>query len=178
MFRALTVISVVAAIAVVVKFGKQLAGQSAGSSVRPRIGRYPLIEALIAFVMWASLLVLIATGFLGATMLGHALSGFTTLIHVGCGAVFALSLAVLAVFRAEAYSLAGPDTFGRFSLVQKICFWVIVICGLGLIFSVLSAMFPILATDGQHMATRVHKLSALVALVATIIYAGTAGKRN
>ena len=176
MFRALTVISVVAAIAVVVKFGKQLAGQPARSSVR--IGRYPLIEALSAFVMWACLLVLIATGFLGATMLGHALSGFTTLIHVGCGAAFALSLAALAVFRAEAYSLAGPDTFGRFSLAQKICFWVIVICGLGLIFSILSAMFPILATEGQHVATRVHKLSALVALVATIVYAGTASKRN
>lgn len=178
MFRALTIISVVAAIAVVVKFGKQLAGQSAGASARPKIGRYPLTEALIAFVMWASLLGLIATGFLGAAMLGHALRGFTTLIHVGCGGVFVVSLAVLAVFRAEACNLAGPDTFGRFSLVQKVCFWVIVICGLGLIFSILIAMFPILGTEGQHMATRVHKLSALVVLVATIIYAGTASKRN
>ncbi len=177
MFRALTVVCVVAAVAVAVKFGDLLAGQAAGSAVRPRIGRYPLIEALIAFVMWVCLLILIATGFLGATMLGHALSGFTTLIHVGCGAAFAVSLAVLVVFRAEAYSLAGPDTFGRYSLVQKICFWVIVICGLGLIFSILSAMFPILATEGQHLATKVHKLSALVALLATILYAGAAARR-
>jgi hypothetical protein len=178
MFRALTVVSVVVIIAVVVKFGKQLAGQPAKNAVVPKLGRYPLIEALIAFVMWASLIALIGTGFLGATLLGHALHGFTTLIHVGCGAAFAVSLAVLAVFRAEAYSLAGPDTYGRFSTARKVCFWVIALCGLGLIFGILSSMLPILGTDGQHLATQVHKLSALIALLATIVYAGTAGKRD
>lgn len=178
MFRALTVVSVVVAIAVAVKFGKQMAALPAGSPVSPRMGRYPLLEALIAFAMWASLILMAGTGFLGATILGHALRGFTTLIHVGCGALFAVSLGVLAVFRAEAYSLAGPDTFGRFSLVQKICFWIIVLCGLGLIFSILSAMFPILGTHGQHIATKVHKVSALVALLSTIIYAGAASKRD
>jgi hypothetical protein len=178
MFRALTVVSVIVVIAVVVKFGKQLAGPPAKNAVLPKPGRYPLLEALIAFVMWASLIVLIGTGFLGATLLGHALKGFITLIHVGCGALFAVSLAVLAVFRAEAYSLAGPDTYGRFSMAQKICFWVIAVCGLGLIFSILCSMLRILGTDGQHVATQVHKLSALVTLLATIVYAGTASKRD
>ncbi|MDD4869958.1 MAG: hypothetical protein PHR77_05305 [Kiritimatiellae bacterium] len=178
MFRALTIVSVIVVIAVVVKFGRRLAGQPVKNAAVPKLGRYPLLEALIAFAMWASLILLIGTGFLGATLWGHALCGFTTLIHVGCGALFGVSLALLAVFRAEAYNLAGPDTCGRFSTAQKVCFWVIAICGLGLIFSMLISMFRILGTDGQHLATQVHKLSALIALLATIIYAGTASKRD
>jgi len=179
MFRALAIVSVVAAIVVAVKFGKQLAGVPAGSgAAMPRMGRYPLIEALIAFVMWVSLLFLAGTGFLFATLPGHALQGFVTLFHVGAGAAFAGSLAFLVVLRAEAYNLAVPDTCGRYSTAQKICFWTIAVCGLGLIFSILGEMYPILDTDGMHLATKVHKISALVALLATIIYAGANANRD
>ena len=87
------------------------------------------------------------------------------------------SFALLAVFRGEAYSLAGPDKHGRFSTVQKYCFWILALCGLALIFSILSAMLHLLGTDGQHVTTVVHKYSALVALLAMIIYAG-ARKRD
>jgi len=169
------IVSVVVAIVVAVMFGKQLAGPVAKNAPRP--GRYPLLEGLIAFAMWVSLLVLAGTGFLGAIVPGHPLQGFTTLAHVGFGAMFGVCFALLAVFRAEAYSLAGQDTHGRFSTVQKYCFWIIALCGLALIFSILSAMLRLLGTDGQHVATLVHRYSALVAMLAVIIYAG-ARKRS
>ena len=175
MFRALTIISVVAAVLVAIRAGRLLAGTSPADV---KMGRYPLLEALIAFVMWMCLVVQVGTGFLGATMLGHSLRGFTLLLHTGCGALFAVSLAALAVFRAEPYGVSGPDSSGRFSLVQKACFWIIDLCGLGLILSMLASMFPILGTHGQHLMIKVHKLSALIALLATILYSGAAANRD
>lgn len=175
MFRVLTVISVIAAVAVVVMFGKQLAGQPAKSE--PKTGRYPALEGLIAFAVLVGLLLLAGTGFLGSVLPGRAMSGYTIVAHFAGAGLFAVCFALLAVFRAEAYSLACPDTHGRFSTIQKICFWAIALCGIGLIMSALSAMFHLLGTHGQLLAMKIHKCFGLTALLAAIVYSGTARRR-
>ena len=175
MFRLITIISVALTVGVVMMMGKKLA---VPAGVVQKKGRYPLLEGLVALAMWVSLIVLVCTGFCGASLLGHSLKGFMTLIHVSFGTLFAISIAVLAVFRGEAYCFGAGETSGRFSIAQKVCFWIIALCGLVLILSILTSMLRLFGTDGQLLSAWVHRFSALIALLAAIVYAGAARARG
>jgi hypothetical protein len=178
MFRILTVLLVVAAVVLVSASKKWLPGQPVLIAPPNRHGRWPLLESLVALAMWASFITLAFTGFLGATMWGRSLAGYWTLTHVTFGALFAVSLAVLIVFRGEAYSFGKTPASDRFSIVQKVCFWLIVVCGLLLMLSILTAMLRVLGTEEQRLAVEVHRYSALLALLAAIVYTGTARLRQ
>ena len=170
MFRICAMALMIAAVVVAVLFGRRLAGVSSGVVKR---GRFPLFEGLLGCATWVSVLVLAWTGFFRATFKGHALDGYSLLVHVMFGGLFACSLAALAVFRGEAYRFGEDEKSNRYSCIQKLCFWVIVVCGLGLIGSILLSMLRVLGTDGQHLAILVHRYVALVAFLSTVMYAGT-----
>ena len=176
MFRAITIAAVALVLAGCAVWWK-LARRPAKKGSVPA-GRFPRLERLVAAAVWISFIVLAFTGFLGATIPGRSLAGFWTLTHVTFSALFAGSLAILLVMRAEACSFADTCQAGRFSLAQKICFWTIAACGILLILSIVTAMFPVLGTDGQYISTEVHRYSALVALLAAIVYACLALKRK
>lgn len=175
MFKVIAIGSVLAAGVLAAIFGRLLAGEPAKGL--PRDGRFPHVERLTACAMWASLLMLALSGFFGGALTGEVLGGRILLAHVGFGGLFAVSLAVLSVFRAAAYSVAECDGSGRYSTVQKLCFWALALSGVGMIFSILSMMYPILGSHGQMMALKLHKCFALAALLVTIVYAGTRRQR-
>lgn len=176
MFRITTIVTVAVVLAACAVWWK-LAGGPAGKRT-VHAGRFPRFERLVAAVLWISVAVLAATGFLGAVVPGRSLSGFWILTHISFAALFAGSLAVLLVMRAEACSFADTCQSGRFSVGQKICLWLIAASGFALILSSVTAMFPILGTSGQLFAVEVHRYCALAALLAAIVYACVALKRK
>lgn len=129
----------------------------------------PIIEKAAMVFGCLSAIVLTLTGFCTAVCIGRPLSGFALLIHTVTGALFALCIAVLAVLRAGSSKLTGEDK-GRFTTVQKVCFWVIIACGIVLVKTVLAAMLPILASHYQHELMLAHRMAALIVLVAAVLY--------
>lgn len=124
---------------------------------------YRLIERLDAqnlplkplrTVMIAALALLAVTGFGFGWPLSYPLNGFPLLSHVGLGALYAVALLAWAVFRAK----SGGNFW----------FWLLVVCGIVLIGSVLVAMFPLLGTHGQHVAIVVHRVAAVLSIVAAV----------
>lgn len=56
--------------------------------------------------------------------------------------------------------------------------WVLIVSGIVLILSVLIAMFPILGTHGQHVAIVIHRIAAIVSVVAALLACKVAKKHN
>jgi hypothetical protein len=114
--------------------------------------------------MIAALIVLAITGFGFGWPISYPLNGFPLLSHVGFGALFAMALTVWALLRAK----SGGNAW----------FWLLVVCGIVLILSILIAMFPILGTHGQHVAIVVHRVAAILSMVAALMGGLTAKKKG
>ncbi|MDF7807115.1 cytochrome c3 family protein [Pontiellaceae bacterium B12219] len=117
----------------------------------------------VRIVMMTAMLVLIVTGFLFGWPIKPSLGGFPLLSHVGFGALYAIALLVYAVLKVKS---GGP------------WFWVLLLCGIVLILSVLIAMFPILGTHGQHLAIVVHRIAAVLSIVAAVMGSATGRKKS
>jgi hypothetical protein len=122
-----------------------------------------LSQTPVRMVMMASMLVLIITGFLFGWPIKPSLGGFPLLSHVGFGVLYAFALLVYAVLKVKS---GGP------------WFWLLLICGIVLILSVLIAMFPILGTHGQHVAIVVHRIAAILSIVAAVMGSVTGKKKQ
>ncbi len=171
MFRILAVVAVAVALAAALRLRRTLPRVVVAGPVG---GRFPRIERLTAVAVWASFAILALSGFCGAALLARPLSGYLVLIHVAGGALFGVGMAALLLLRGDAYGPDAPGKPARFATVQKACFWIIAASTVVLILSIALAMLRIVGTDGQHLATLLHRYSALAALVAAIVYAGAA----
>ena len=156
MFKILTVVSVMIG-ALAAKCG----GGSCCTAAKAPV-RFPLLDKLLALAVVLSLTLLALTGFYAA-LLGHKLTGYLLVCHTGTGGAFAGSLALLAVFRAEA------DNGGC-----KCLFWTLVLGGLGVVLTAVVMMQPFFGTHGQEMLVELHRYSALVALIGGIGCCGQA----
>ena len=109
----------------------------------------------VRIVMIAALTILSITGFGFGWPIRYPLGGFPLLSHVGFGALYAVSLTVWALLRAKSGG--------------TIWFWLLLVCGIALILSILIAMFPILGTHGQHTAIVVHRVAAILSIIAAVM---------
>jgi hypothetical protein len=119
-----------------------------------RLGENEAPVKKIRMTMIAALLILSITGFGFGWPLSYPLGGFALLGHVGFGVLFAVALTAWALLRAAS---------GGF------WFWLLVVCGIALILSILVAMFPLLGTHGQHVAIVVHRMAAVLSIVAAVM---------
>ena len=117
----------------------------------------------VKMALMGSLLVLTVTGFLFGWPFSYPLGGFPLLTHVGFGALYAVVLLVWAVLRAKSSGLWG---------------WILIVSGIVLILSVLIAMFPILGTHGQHLAIVVHRVAAVLSIIAAAMGCACAKKKE
>ncbi len=102
-----------------------------------------------------SMAVLAVTGFLFGWPVSDPLDGFPLLSHVGFGALYAVTLTVWALLRAKSDG--------------NLWFWLMLGCGIVLILSILIAMFPILGTHGQHITIILHRVAAILSIVAAVM---------
>jgi hypothetical protein len=117
----------------------------------------------VRIVLIFAMLVLAVTGFGFGWPVSYPLDGFPLLSHVGFGAFYAVALLVWAALRAREGNL---------------WFWIILVSGIVLILSVLIAMFPVLGTHGQHTAIVVHRVAAVITIIAAAMGCITAPKNK
>lgn len=135
-----------------------------------------LIERLTVLATCLSGVMLALTGFGFAVCIGKSLSGYALLGHTACGGLFAVCMVVLAVLRARANSLAECDANHKTCQVHKICFWLMIICSIVLVLSVLIAMMPVLDTHGQHVSMLIHRYAAALVIIVISLYLVTGRK--
>ena len=145
-----------------------------------------VLRKLIYLLALLCFVVLVITGFYPVLVRGEHLGGFLLVLHATFAPVFAACLAVLVVFWAdncrfnknywpwlqrvlgrEAVNKAGVK---KYELLQKICFWLIVILALPVILSIVLGMFPLFGTDGQKFLLNLHRYSTLPLALAAIVH--------
>ncbi len=145
-----------------------------------------VLRRLIYLLALLCFVVLLITGFYPVLVYGEHLSGFLLMLHATFAPVFAACLAVLVVFWAdncrfdknywpwlqrvlgrEAVNKAGVR---KYELLQKICFWLIVLLALPVILSIVLGMFPLFGTDGQKFLLNLHRYSTLLLALVAIIH--------
>lgn len=174
-FRQVAFYGVAAAlVAVVLHFliaGRKAWPGGAGPKTPARTLRF--LEALVYLAALSGFLALASSGFYSAIALNARMTGFILLVHVSAGGLFAVSLAALVVFRAEASRFgareadAGPE---RFRCGQKVLFWGIALLGLTALSSILLSMVPFFGTSGQANLYALHRCCAVGLLMAAIGY--------
>jgi cytochrome b subunit of formate dehydrogenase len=163
-------------------------GQSLSDAIR-QIRSMPLPAILsiarkaFYFLAVLSFLVLAITGFLPVIISGSPISGLPLILHVTLAPLFAMSLAVLTVFRAYHHRFNRSDGQRLLQWIrreksnelqanpnvwQKICFWLIVLLSVPVLISVILSMYPLFGTAGQEFLLHLHGYTALLMLIAVV----------
>lgn len=132
--------------------------------------KIPILESWAMRIGCISAIVLTLTGFCASVCLGRAMDDYYLLSHIMFGALYALCLAVLAVIRARFCKLID-DAGDKYSLTQKVCFWILVFCGVVLIMTVLASMVPVVSSSSQHYLILAHRYAAVLSLIVAGVYA-------
>jgi len=167
LFRLITVISiVVAGVAMLVCRNKLCCGRQDAGGKDNR--RFPLLDTLAGLVVGVCVVVLVVSGFINPLLFGEAVSGWLLMTHVLLGAVFAVALCGLIVFRAEECAAQGRP--GRFNTGQKLAFWLLAAFGFCLVLTAGLVTLPVLGTCWQHTMVVIHRYAGLGILLAGLMY--------
>ena len=136
--------------------------------------------ALLCFV------ILVVTGFYPVLIHNEHLTGYLLVVHATFAPVFAACLAALAVLWADncrfdknywpwlqrvlGREAVSKATVEKYELLQKICFWLIVILALPTISSIILSVFPLFGTKGQEFLLNTHRYSVLLLALVAIVY--------
>ena len=127
-------------------------------------------------------LYLAGSGFFFAVFIARGIYGLPLVGHVVLGGLFAVLLAALLLWRARDYRFDKQEeaVFERFAcpvfknvskdFVRKLLFWIFAFLGLLIILTALLSMLPILPADAQPTLLLFHKYSALIALLAAVVF--------
>lgn len=155
--------------------------------------RFSLLEILRKLVYLLAILcfvVLAVTGFYNRLIFDEPLSGYLLMLHATAAPVFAVCLAVLALMWADHCRFSGNDwpwlshlicrlcqkspeqnkPSEKSGIMQKICFWLIILLSLPLILSIVLSMFPLFGTSIQKLLFDFHRYSALLLAMVAIIH--------
>jgi len=147
---------------------------------------YPGWQVWVFYFMGVSYFYLAFSGFFFSWFVSRGLYGFPLLLHVACGAFFALSLTAVAFLKARFYlpgnikSETNSQTSGGFYCLllkrsfpriylQVVAFWLFILAGFFLILSTLGSMLPYFNYPAQTLFFNLHRWSALVSVVSAIL---------
>jgi len=146
-----------------------------------------ILRKLLYLLALLCFLVLLITGFYPVLIRGEHLGGYLLMLHATFAPVFAACLAALAVMWADncrfnkddwpwlqriikrETASNKPDTETH-TLIQRICFWLIVVLALPVILSAVLSMFPLFGTRGQEFLLDTHRYSALLLALIIIVH--------
>jgi formate dehydrogenase gamma subunit len=151
------------------------------------VRRYSLWERLVHAALLVSFLVLGVTGFVASIGWGGPMKGYVLMLHTTCGAVFAVSVAVMLLTWAADHAFNSHDgqflarggylayrkdlPAARFTGYDKLYFWMAGVLTLAALLSMLLSMIPVLGTAGQALMYEAHRYSTLVLVMITIWHA-------
>ena len=136
--------------------------------------RLAYIAGLLCFA------VLCLTGF-GSLLISGSLCGYWLMLHAACAPVFALCAVFLGITYAGDNEFSMRDWIdftGIFKrkpvqcacIMQKCCFWAMLILLLPVILSILLCMFPVFGTHAQELMVFIHLISTSVFLLVFMVH--------
>jgi len=146
--------------------------------------RLPSFEKWLFVCFYGSFAFLAASGFFFTIFVPRGLYGFPLVGHVMAGALFAACLTVIVIFKGRDFisvpvpanpnpSLLAPRKKGLTPVrIKFAAFWLFVLAGFLLTVSALLPMLPLLPTAGQAFMFEFHRYSALISLLAAVVFAG------
>jgi len=146
--------------------------------------RLPDLEKWLYVVFYGSFLYLAASGFFFAVFIPRGLFGYPLIGHVTAGGLFAGCLTLIVVFKGRNFisvpkpaslslALLDPRKMGITAARVKIAaFWLFAAAGFLLTLSALLPMMPLLRTAGQNLMFEFHRYSALLAVMAAMVFVG------
>lgn len=148
--------------------------------------REPVLEKWLFICFYGSFLYLAASGFFFGIFIPRGLFGYPLVAHVMAGGLFAVCLTIVVLFKGRNFisvpkpaslnlSLLDPRKMGISAARVKLwAFWIFAAAGVLLVLSALLPMLPLLRTAGQRFMFEFHRYSALVSLIAAMVFAGLA----
>lgn len=147
-------------------------------------------QAFKKILYWLTILcvlILAVTGFFPVIVLGKHLSGLLLVIHVSVAPVFAVCMALIALFWAQQNAFVPGDWIwfkrlfnqnvnktlafgGKSEPGEKVGYWLLLSISLSLIFSILLSMFKFFGTGGQKFLLSLHGFSALLFLLVAVVH--------
>lgn len=146
--------------------------------------REPAPMKWLSVCFYGSFLYLAASGFFFAVFIPRGLFGFPLIGHVTAGGLFAVCLAAVVLFKGRGFiavpkpahlslTLLDPRKMNITRARVKIwAFWIFALAGFLLTLSALLPMLPLLRTPGQKFMFEFHRYSALVSLLAAVVFTG------
>ena len=146
--------------------------------------REPVLEKWLDVCFYGSFLYLAASGFFFAIFIPRGLFGYPLVGHVMAGALFAVCLTIIVLFKGRDFiSVPNPASLSLALLdirkmgitparVKLWAFWLFAAAGFLLTLSALLPMLPLLRTGGQRFMFEFHRYSAIVSAVAAMVFAG------
>jgi hypothetical protein len=144
-----------------------------------------VLRRMVYLATFISFALLATTAFVPVLLCGGHLTDVFLVIHVTIAPFFALALAGCALlwshrlrFRSTDWHLARrlargqlPDTRTLVQFLVRAGYWVILLCSLPLMLSIILEMYPLFGTDGLESLIQLHGYSALILLITTIAHA-------
>ena len=144
--------------------------------------REPLLEKWLDVCFYGSFLYLAASGFFFGIFIPRGLFGYPLVGHVMAGALFAVCLTIIVLFKGREFiTVPKPASLSLALLdIRKMditparirlwAFWLFVAAGFLLTLSALLPMLPLLRTGGQRFAFELHRYSAVVSALAAMVF--------
>jgi hypothetical protein len=146
--------------------------------------REPVLEKWIDICFYGSFLYLAGSGFFFGIFIPRGLFGYPLVGHVMAGGLFAVCLTIIVLFKGRNFiSVPKPASLSLALLdIRKMgitpariklwAFWLFAAAGFLLTLSALLPMLPLLRTGGQRFMFEFHRSSALLSLVAAMVFVG------
>ena len=131
-------------------------------------GLFKFLDKLAGLVVCGLTIVLVVTGFMNPLTTGATISGWLLIVHVLLGAVFAVALLGLILFRATASS--SEATTNRFGAGQKVGFWMIAFFGFALALTAALATLPVIGVCWQSAMASIHLYMGIGMIVSSLVY--------
>lgn len=154
---------------------------------RARLAAYSESWPHWAFIgLTSSFAYLASSGFVFAVFSRRGLHGLALLLHVVAGGAFAVSLAVIMVFRSRFHLFFSPPAdFNKRTLASYLkslpplflhsaIFWIFGVSGLTLAITSLGSMLPYFSYEAQLDLITVHRYAALISILAAMLWLDTA----
>ncbi|MCF7957101.1 MAG: hypothetical protein K9M57_01495 [Phycisphaerae bacterium] len=127
------------------------------------------IKKLIELAWVACVAVLALTGFY-AEIRGVPLSGYWVMLHCTAAPVFIATTALMALFRANCFKFRiGINGDSTIMILQKMCFWVILLLAIPITMSIVLSMFPLFGSTGQKFLYEIHICTTLAFAIIVIL---------
>ena len=128
-----------------------------------------LIYLLIYLAAGGSFAILALSGFIAAIGWGGPMHGYLLMLHCTVAPVFCIALVALGCIWAERCRFEAEDWQNCTAIVRKLCFWLTLLIGIPLIFSIVISMLPIFGTCGQEFFYHLHRWSALAIVITGVL---------